>query len=288
MKARPLAYLLASVSLLPPALGDDSPRRRVIEQKSVLVQRVLGDSPVAQRIAASGSDQAKTYLSNAAEQYRRAQAHAAEGRLEASEAAIDEAMVLISKARQLAPDRIQIESEQRVRYAALLESTHGLLASARRQGARNPDRAAPPEIARGAELIARGQSLAGREQFVEAHRALLAAERELLAGLPRLLESATLDYTVRVDSPEDEFRHESDRFVSFRRLVPIALAELKPAPDAMRLSEQHVQRALELRDAADTHSARGDVRAALGALRESIEWLQRALTAAGLAMQTAR
>lgn len=76
MKVRPLACLLASVSLTPPAQCDELPRRRVIEQKSALVQRVLGDSPVAQRIAANGSDQAKTHLSDAADQYRRALAAA--------------------------------------------------------------------------------------------------------------------------------------------------------------------------------------------------------------------
>lgn len=288
MIVRSLACLLASVSLIPPALCDESPRRRVIEQKSALVQRVLGDSPVAQRIAANGSDQAKTYLAHAADQYRRALALAAAGRLDASEAAIDNAMALIGKARQLAPDRKLLESEQRVRYAALLGSTQGLLALARRQGERRPGEAAPPEIARGAELIAKGRRLADRERFGEAHRVLLAAERELLAGLPRMLESATLDYTVRFDSPADEFRHESERFMSFRRLVPIALAELKPAPDAIRLAEQHVQRGLQLQDAAARQSARGELAAALGSLREGIEWLQRALAAAGLVMQTAQ
>lgn len=285
MKVRPLACLLATLSVLPQALGDESPLWRVVEQKSALVQRVLADSPLARRVAAGGSDQAKGYLSEAANQHRRAQALAAEGRLEASEAAIDDAMVLIGRARQLAPDRIQLELEQRARYAMLLESTQGLLVSARRHAGRKPDEAAPPELARGAELVEKARSLAGAERFEEAHRALLAAERELLAGLTRVVGTATLDYTLRFNSPADEFRHESERFGSFRGLVPIALAKLNPAPDAVRLAEQYVQRGLRLQDAAVQQAARGEIRAALGTLREAIDSLQRALAAAGLVMQ---
>lgn len=285
MKFRPLTCLLATMTLLPQAMGDESPRRRVIEQKSALVQRVLADSPLARRIATGGDDQARRYLAEAAAQHLRAQALAAEGRIQASEAAIDAAMALIGKARQLSPDRNQMQSEQQGRYAALRDSTQGLLAAARRHATRKPGEVEPPELSRGAGLVeeARGAADAGR--FDDAQRALLGAERELLAGLARMLGSATLDYTLRFDTPAEEYRHETARFDSFRRLVPVALAGLKPAPDATRLAQQYAQRGLQLQNAAEQQSARGEMRAALETLREAIEWLQRALAAAGLVMQ---
>jgi hypothetical protein len=212
-----LACLLALAPLLPPALADDGPRLRVIEQKAALVQRVLDDSALAKRVAAGASDEAKGYLAQARLRAQSARSLVAEGRLQAGEEAIDEAVALIGKARRLAPDRDRATAEQRARYAALLESALGLLASARRQAARAPAGAEPAEVARSAALIGRAEALAGREQVEDAYRTLLEAERELLAGLTRLVGSATLDYTVRFASPQDEVRHEAARVQSLRQ-----------------------------------------------------------------------
>ncbi|MDH5211627.1 MAG: hypothetical protein OEW96_08150 [Betaproteobacteria bacterium] len=288
MKGRPLACLLALAPLLPPALADDGSRLRVIEQKAALVQRVLEDSALAKRIAASASDEAKGYLAHARARSRSARSLVAEGRLQAGEEAIDEAVALIGKARSLVPDRDQATSDQRARYAALLESTQGLLASARRQAARAPAGAEPAEVARSAALIGRAEVLAGREHVDEAYRTLLEAERELLVGLTRLVGSATLDYTVRFESPEDEVRHETARVQSLRQLVPLALAALKPAPAAVRSAEELVQHAVQLQARAEAHAARGEFAAALASLRQATDALQRALRAAGLSLQAAQ
>jgi len=288
VKGGPLACLLAFAPLLPQALADDGGRLRVIEQKAALVQRVLADSALARRVAAGASDEARGYLAHARLRYARAQALVADGQLQAGEVAIDEAVALIGRARRLAPDQAQAEADQRLRYASLLESTQGLLAAARRQAERAPAGGESPEIARSAALLARAQELARRGEPDEAWRALIAAERELLIGLTRLLGSATLDYTARFDSPQEELRHETARVHSLRQLLPLAVAALRPAPAAVRAAEEQAQRAAQLQAQADAQAARGELADALASLRLAAEATQRALGAAGLTLQAAQ
>ena len=287
----PLALLLGAVAVLPPALAEDAARRGLVEQKTALVQRVLSDSPVVQRVRASGNDEAKHILANAMANYLQAVALAREGRLQASEATIDDAMVLIGRARQLVPDAATRLAEQRVRHAQLLESTLGMLASARRHleksAAPREDAAqAQGDVVRAADLLAAARKLAALDRFEEANRALAAAELALLSALTRALGSATLDYTARFESPAEEYRHETERFGSFRQLVPLALEDLKPVEAAARLAQRYVEQALQLRDEAQRQAARGDAGTALNTMREATGWLQRALTAAGLVVQT--
>lgn len=290
-KRPPLALLLGAVAVLPPALGDDAARRSVVEQKTVLVQRVLSDSPVVQRVRASGNDEALHLLANAMANYVQAVALAREGRLAASEAAINDAMVSIGRARQLVPDAAMRLAEQRQRHAQLLESTLGMLASARRHleksaAPRDDATLAQGDAARATELVASARKLAALERFEEANLALAAAERALLSAFARALGSASLDYTPRFESPAEEFRYEAERFGSFRQLVPRAMQELKPVEAAARLAERYVVQGLQLRDEAERQAARGDAGTALQTIREATGWLQRALTAAGLVVQT--
>jgi hypothetical protein len=288
VKGRPLACLLALAPLLPPALADDAARQRVIEQKAALVQRVLGDSTLARRVAASENDEAKGYLAQAQLKFQSARSLVAEGRLQAGEEAIDEAVALLGKARRLVPDREQAAAEQRARYAALLESTQGLLASARRQAARAQEGAEPAELARSAALIGRAEALAGRGEADEGYRALLEAERELLVGLTRLVGAATLDYTVRFGSPQEEVRHEAARVQSLRQLLPLARGALRPAPPAARAADEYAQNAARLQARADAESDRGEFADAIASLRLAGEALQRALAAMGLTLQAAQ
>jgi hypothetical protein len=286
----PWFLLLGAVAVLPPAQADDAARRNVIEQKTALVQKVLSDSPVVQRVRASGNDEAVHALANAMANYLQAIALAREGRLGASEAAINDAMALIGRARQLVPDAATRLAEQRVRHAQLLESTVGMLASARRHMERGTAGGDDAERVRGdllraTDLVASARQFAAGERFDEANRALAAAEQAVLSALGRALGSATLDYTPRFESPAEEYRYEAERFASFRQLVPRALQELRPAAAAVRQTESYLAQGLQLREQAEQQSARGDAGAALRTIREATGWLSRALAAAGLVVQ---
>lgn len=286
MRRSPLALLLAAAAALPAGSEEESPRRRVIEQKAALVQRVLQDSAVARRVAAGASEEARAQLARASQAHGRGLALAAEGQLAAGEAALDEAMAAIGLARRLQPGDTHAGLEQRARFAARRDSTEVILAAARRQAGSAAGSEAAADIERGARLVALAAELASAERHEEASRTLYAADAVLLEALARALGTKTIDYTPRFDSPQDELRHEGERYGSFQRLLPIALANLRPSPAARELVEEHVRAAARLHEAAAMRSSQGEHSAALEASRQAIEYLQRALRAAGLVMPT--
>lgn len=284
MKPAHVACLLATVTALSDASGDDSLRRRLLEQKSALVLRVLEDPALAGRIASAASDEARAFLRQASEAYRRGLALSEQGKLAEGESAMDEAMAAIGRARRLSPDPAQRVLDVRTRYLAQSDSTGSLLAALRRQASLRQAGQSIEELDRGAELHSRGRQLGEEQRYEDALRVLIAAESQLLVALPRVLGTTQLDYTPRFDKPGDELRHEMERFGSLRGLVPLALAKLKPAPAERQAVEQYLRRASELQESAVAHSGRGDVAAALDALRHGTEWLQRAFAAVGLAL----
>lgn len=287
----PLALLLGTVAILPPAFAQDTARRNVVEQKAALVQRVLANSTVVQRVRASGNDEALHILANAMANYLQAVAHAREGRLAEGEAAINDAMALIERARKLVPDAATRLAEQRARHTQLLQSTLGMLASARRHLERSKAPGeelarAQAEVAHANDLLASARLLATNERFEEANRALDTAEQTLLSALSRALGSATLDYTPRFESAAEEYRYEMERFASFRQLVTRARQEFKPAAGAAQQADRHVAQGLALHEEAERQAARGETGSALQTIREATEALKRALTATGLVVQT--
>jgi len=252
------------------------------KQKAALIERLLGDSPASSRIAASGNEEAKRLMAQAAEHYTRAR-----GLLQAGgpglDDALNEAMWLIGKARQLVPDSMRRVIEERVRYAQLLASIDSLQGSYRR----HLERRGVPEARDGAwssvvGMVEQAKVRATAEQMSEANQYLLAAEHTLLNAFGGLLRTTTLDYTPSFANAAEEARFELERNRSFLELVPIAVAEYRPTPEAVKLIDRYVGRGRTLRESAQRHVSSRDYQAALGALRESTAELQRALLAAGL------
>lgn len=267
-----------------PAAAAASPQ--VVRQKETLVKSLLGDSPVAARIAASSSDEAKKLFATAQDSYAQAVLHLQTGDMGRAEQLLNDAMWNIGRARQLVPDAAARVIEERVRYARMLEAIEALRASYTRHAQRARSKAAAPARDREAErieaMVEEAKAQMNADRTGEALRTLEEAEKGLLVAMNRILGAATLDYAERFDSPAEEFGYELERNHSFVDLVPIALAELKPNEDARRLIERYMEQNRDLRTRAQGEAGRQDYAAALKTIRAGTGYLQRALLAAGL------
>ena len=123
-------------------------------------------------------------------------------------------------------------------------------------------------------------------RYEDANQTLAAAERRVLTGINRLLHAATLDYTERAATPAEELAIELSRHQSLTDLVPIALADLRPAPDAVALIERYQDTSRALRTRAEQSAQRGDTGQALAHIRSAVLYVQRALAAAGVSTPT--
>lgn len=266
-----------------------APERRAFDQKEALVRRLVFDSPAEQRIMGSGNEEARSQFTRARAQHARALALAESGSLKEAEAELNAAMWAVGKARQLVPDAAARAVDQRVRYASLARTVQTLEGSyetnlARARGLARGTPVTDPRLDAARALVEEAKAHASAERDAQAVVSLERAERELMAGLNTLLGSATLQYATKFDSPADEYAWELERNRSYRDLVPVALAELKPRREAVALVERYV--ATNRKHVQDAEGLAGakNFTAAIDTLKSGTTFLQAALAAAGLVM----
>lgn len=282
MSARLFGSLGATLLALAAQAHDPAAARAAAEQKIPYVERLLADEAAARRIAAHpGASReyaaAHGHLARARERLR---AGDAEGGLHAA----DEALRAVMAARRLAPDRAQRASLERASHERRLQNASALLAAMREQRERTPAPQAAAALERAAALVAQARVLGGAGRFEAAQRELQEAEHLLGAALDQFLTLRTLDYTPRFATAEEEYAHELQQHRALDALVPVAIATLRPDPDAAAMVQRYAAAAAERRAAAERSAMLLEYVAALDALHEASALLRRALAAAGVAL----
>lgn len=253
---------------------------QMLEQKFTMVDKVLNQSPVARRVSASENEQARRHIANARDLAAQARKLSASGQLRGADALLNEAIWEVSRAQQLVPDPGTLQSAERARYSQLEESVAALQRTA--LIALPPGRSdAGGVLAAANQLVERAVALARADKYAEANKQLDHAVLLLLKDASQRLAGQTLVYDRRFADRREEFNYELERHRSFERLVPLALLELRPPPEARVLVDRHVAAAREQRAAAEAAFAR-DPLAAIRQVNEGTESLRRALQAAGL------
>jgi hypothetical protein len=252
------AVLVAALGVPAAAAAADEARVQV-EQRIRLAARTLADSPAVQRIVASGHAAARSHLDEGRLHQSHAEEALARGDLVAARKSADDALMHLAMARRLVPDVPAHQAAQRVRHEQLLAALERLIEAWR---VRTGTASADTELLDATGLVGNARMLGQEGRYDESLRLLAAAEQRVLAGLGRLHASRELDYTVRSDTPLDEFRQELARHAELAELVPLALRELKPAADAQLLIERYQQTARTLRTQAQQRMDAGDSKAA--------------------------
>lgn len=261
--------------------------RQLVEQKEALVKRLLADSPAVRRVEASGNAEARKHLVSAQEAYRKALSALKANDLQAADKQLNNATLLIGKARQLAPDPATRNVEQHLRYAQMLESVESLKVTYHRhlqRMRRQPADAitSDAQLVEVSRLIDSAKSQANAKQFTEANRTLSTAENTLMVNISRVLGARTVDYTLRFETQEEEYGFELDRNRSYLDLIPVAIAEFKPGSEAIRQVNYFVDTNRQMRELAQQHTATKNYKEALAAVRGGTGYLQSALEAVGL------
>lgn len=272
-----LSQALLAALLAGSAHGHEEGLRVQVEQKIKLSASLVGDRATAQRIAASGHVQAMAHLDEGRVHQSHAEDLLARGDYAGARQAADEALRHLGMARRLVPDGALKVAAARARHEQQLASVERLLESWRaRPGA---DGQALTDVM---GLLGQSRAAAQEQRYDEAQQRLAAAERQMLEGLSRTLGSNTLDYTLRPGTPAEEFQQELARQRGFAELVPLALRDLKPRPEAVTLVERYSETSQSLRGQALQRFEQGATDEALVHIRNATLYLQRALQAAGL------
>ncbi|HET8745417.1 MAG TPA: hypothetical protein VFM98_07420 [Ramlibacter sp.] len=257
-----------------------------VEQKLAMLERMLNHSPLAARIANGQSEEARQHFGRARDLVHHARRVNGEGDTRAADTLLNEAIAAVSKAQQLVPDPGVQQAAERARYAQLEDSVAALRRTAQiaLPNAQPARKAESEQALRAAEaLVEQAVAEAKADKYIEANRTLNRALMMLLNDASQRLAGQTIVYDHRFASRREEFDFELERHRSLERLVPLALLEFRPSPEARALVDRHVGQARELRERGEAQFAR-DPTAALHDLAEATEILRRALQAAGLAV----
>jgi tetratricopeptide (TPR) repeat protein len=247
---------------------------------------VLNHSPVAARVLTSQNEQARRHFTSARELMTHAQALVARGQLRGADALLNEAIWEISRAQQLVPDPGSQQAGERARYAQLEDSLAALQRTtliALPQAAGRQEDAAERAAARAKVLIEQGVALARADRYIEANKQLDQALVLLLKDASARLAGHTIVYDRKFTDRRQEFDFELARHGSFERLVPLALLEFRPAPEALVLIQRLVAEARVSRERGEAQVDR-DAVAAIKHVTDGTDSLRRALQAAGLVL----
>jgi cellobiose-specific phosphotransferase system component IIA len=260
------------------------PAEQSLAQREQLVRKLLSDS--ASRIGAGASEAARERLAAARQYYQQALVGLQASDFAGAEQNLNAAMTAVAEARRLVAEPQRQHIEQRARYSRLLAWIESLAGSYRRHLARLKGATGDGALEQVEVQVRRAIALAEAGRLEDANELLAGAEKALAEALNQVLGPATLHYANRFDTPAQEFQHEWERNRGYGELVPLALAELKPGPEARDQVQRYVEENRALREQARQAAEDKDFDAALRHIRSATEALQRALRAAGLVMPT--
>ncbi len=288
-----MGVVLATLPLLgeaqSPLPTTDGGVEQLARNKQTMVERLLGDSPLARRVLESQDPAALALYEDARARFEEARASLAAGDATAANAAFDAAMQAMHQARKLLPSTLGSDETQ-VRFAALLGSVESLRRSYLDR-ARADVPAGKPLAPHSEERLAAVDALLekARKEAAGARAAagvatLQQAERLLMDALQAAIGSETVEYRRQGRSPEQVFRDELARNQSFVELVPIALARLDPSPEQVAAMNRQVEANRALRGRAEAAAAAQDLDGAIGILHQATEAIENLLREAGLSI----
>ncbi len=260
--------------------ADGDAQRAQLEQRLRLTGALMSDSGTAQRITASGNARAQAHLDEGRVHHAMARDLLAKGDLAGARQAADDALKHLGMARRMVPDAPARQAAARQRFADMDAALERLIAAWRER--LDPAAAPDGDLVAALGLIGTARGLAADGRHEDAVFTLGTAEGHVLTGMNRVMHARTIDYTARATTPAEEFELELARHRSLIDLVPLALNDLKPRPDARALIDRYTEASSSLRAQAEQQYRSGDTRQALAHLRNALLYVQRALTSAGL------
>ncbi|HSD60236.1 MAG TPA: hypothetical protein VLC55_05220 [Burkholderiales bacterium] len=256
------------------AADTDLARRAAVAQKLKLADQMLFRSAGAQRVSASGNEEALRLLSGARGLYAGARGALEAGNLAAADDQAAESLRQLGMAVRLVPDARGEAEEMRQRYARILNAVQTFQASHFLSAGRSGNRR-PPEMERVRELVEQAQGLAEKADFAQASRAIEQAADLVLASAPKLMATRGAGL-----SGAAALAGESARYQSYEDLVAVAASRAAAAPDAKRM-QGALDRARSLYIRAQDLALSERYDEAMTASQDAIAALQEALRTAG-------
>ncbi|HEX22436.1 MAG TPA: hypothetical protein ENH21_03295 [Chromatiales bacterium] len=267
-----------------------APQKTQVSEAKVKQKLMFADMMIngkgAKRVLASNNGEAKRLLASAKKDLAASREKLLAGALPEALTLADQVVKGVGAASKMVPSE-DVIAQLSQRHDELLHEIEDFEASYDSNYARMAKAGGVPkdigyDKARVASLKAEAQSLASKGDYAKANAKLEQAQAIVTRGLHKMLDSKTLVYELKFDSPADEYEYELKRFTGYEELIPVAVEMKKPAAGALKLMDSFLDKARKRRDEAKAKATEGDYGAALGMLQQATKTVRRALRMVGV------
>ncbi len=256
-----------------------------VEQKLMFADMMISGKG-AKRVLASDNGEAKRLLASAKKDLAASRERLLAGALPEALALADQVVKGVGAASKMVPSEDAV-TQLSQRHDELLHEIEDFEASYDSNYVRMAKAGSLPkdigyDKTRVASLKGEAQSLASKGNYAKANAKLEQAQAIVTQGLHKMLDSKTLVYELKFDTPADEYEYELKRFGGYEELIPVAVEMKKPAAGALKLMDSFLDKARKRRDEAKEKAAEGDYGAAVGMLQQATKTVRRALRMVGV------
>jgi len=256
-----------------------------VKQKLMFADMMINGKG-AKRVLASSNAEAKRLLAAAQKDLAASREKVRAGALPEALALADKAVKGVSAATRMVPNE-DTQALDAQRYDELQHEVRDFEASYESNYKRIAKAGSvPQEVEYDQALVARlkaeAEDLAAKGAYAKANAKLEQAQAIVTKAIHSMLDSKTLVYELKFDSPADEFDYELKRFTGYEELVPVAVEMKKPAAGALSLMDSFLEKARKRRDEAKDKAASGDYGAAIAMMQQATKTVRRALRMVGV------
>lgn len=257
-----------------------------VKQKLGYAQMV-SSSASAKRIEGSGNANAIAMLDSARKQLESAKTTLAGGKFGEAMEQVDEGLRLMTAAsRAITTDSDLSEVNHKAKYEELFNTLKTYDGSYKRNMERAVKSKQPlkskldeTEYAR---LMKEGEVLGGKQDYVSANKSLEKAQAMITAVLTDMLHAQTVVYDTNFETPKEEYEYELAREENYEELVPLAIEQRQPGENSLKMIDEMVKKAAQIKAEGESIAAKGDYKMAILAIQAATSNLQRALRLAGV------
>lgn len=256
-----------------------------VNQKLMFANMLL-NSKSGQRIAESGIQDAIDLQQQAKKLIAQAEAKLKTGDNASAYTDADNALNMLKKSSRLVPSDEELQ-ELKTRYQELLGSIKEFEKShtdtvKRTTKAKGESAAVHYDKEQVDKLKASAEASAKAGNYAKANKDLGEAQHIITVSLQKMLESQTIVYDLNFETPQEEYEYELKRFGGYEELIPVAIEAKKPAPGAIKLMNNFLDKAQKLRDDAKQKAAAGDYPTAIKVMQDATVTVRRALRMVGV------
>lgn len=260
-----------------------------VDQQIANFERLLR-SASGQRVAKSEVIEVRELLSQSRDALAKAKVELATGDSAVAKARMSEALAKFMEASKRLPDE-DATSEQALvaRYHNLRQGIEVFQQAYERNARRvreaeGASAVMPFDAAAVARTIKEAEQKAGVEDYAVANELLTEAQRQVTDAIRGMMHHRTLVHEVKLDTPEDEYRYELQRFQGYVDLIPIAIEMRAPSEEIAASMRASADKAHWMIEQARGKVGAGDYPVAIRMVLDATDEVRKALRGAGVEM----